>query len=69
MRMRILSPCVQICPQYDDFSFTNWDLDEEVREFFTLAQKGKGRWRNVYLMLNNVYDTLVVIVKNQSVNA
>ena len=39
MRMRILSSSVQICPQYDDFSFTNWDLNVEVRELFTLAQK------------------------------
>ena len=30
MRLRILSPNVQICPQYGDFSFTDWDLNSEV---------------------------------------
>jgi hypothetical protein len=36
MRMRILSPSVQICPQYDDFSFTNWDLNEEVCQYCSM---------------------------------
>ena len=55
--MRILSSSVQICPQYDDFSFTNWDLNVEVRELFTLAQKYVRKMS--LFMLNKVYDTFI----------